>query len=130
MNVCRQWFRFSLRTLFVVVTAMCIAGGWVAYQLNWIRQRHEFIAEVKKLSQPFYVPVWAYIRSDYVGPPYLPETPAPWPLRIFGEEGVWTIGIFDAGYLSYVERAKRLFPEADVGVSPNADKCFLGDPRY
>jgi len=39
----RRWFRWSLRTMFVVVT-VC---GWIGYQLNWIRQRHEFIeAEV------------------------------------------------------------------------------------
>ncbi len=33
--------RFSLRTLFVVVTVAACIVGWTAYQLNWIRQRHE-----------------------------------------------------------------------------------------
>ena len=36
----RRWFRFSLRTLFVLVTIIGIAAGWVTYQLNWIRERH------------------------------------------------------------------------------------------
>ena len=41
----RRWFRFSLRTLFVVLTVLCfVLGGWVAYQLNWISQRHAAIA--------------------------------------------------------------------------------------
>jgi len=34
----RRWFRFSLRTLFVLVA---IIGVFCAYQINWIRQRHE-----------------------------------------------------------------------------------------
>ena len=33
-------FRFSLRTLFVVVT---LVGCWLGYQLNWIRQRHDML---------------------------------------------------------------------------------------
>jgi len=35
--------RVSLRTLFVLVAIASVPMGWVAYQLNWIRQRHEFI---------------------------------------------------------------------------------------
>jgi len=34
------WFR--LRTLFAVVT-LAVALGWVMYQLDWIRHRHEFL---------------------------------------------------------------------------------------
>jgi hypothetical protein len=34
----RHWFRFSLRTLFLVVT---VAGCWMGYYLNWARERHE-----------------------------------------------------------------------------------------
>lgn len=36
----RRWFRFGLRTLFVVVTVFCLFLGGTAYNLNWIRQRH------------------------------------------------------------------------------------------
>lgn len=36
----RRWFRWSLRTLFVVVTVLGIFLGCTAYNLNWIRQRH------------------------------------------------------------------------------------------
>ena len=35
----RRWFRFSLRTMLVVVTML---GCWLGYQFNWIRQRNEF----------------------------------------------------------------------------------------
>src|SRR5206468_1677895 len=39
----REWFRFRLRTLFVLLTAVCIAVAWIAASLNWIWQRHEFL---------------------------------------------------------------------------------------
>jgi hypothetical protein len=38
----RRWFRYSLRTLFVVVTAFAC---WLGYEWNWIRQRREFLAK-------------------------------------------------------------------------------------
>jgi hypothetical protein len=36
----RRRFRFSLRTMFVLVTALCV---WLGYQLNWIRQRRNVL---------------------------------------------------------------------------------------
>ncbi len=33
-----SWFRFSLRTLFVLIT---VFACWLGYELSWIRQRHQ-----------------------------------------------------------------------------------------
>ena len=65
----RRWPRFTLRTLFVVVT---VFGCWMGYQLNWIRQRHVVLEnnEVVISSVGFY---W--------------EGLPPWPLGWFGESG-------------------------------------------
>ncbi len=41
MTTPRRWFRFSLRTMLVVVT---LVGCWLGYQLNWIRERQRLIA--------------------------------------------------------------------------------------
>ncbi len=38
----RRWFRFSLRTMFVLVTVIAI---FVGYHVNWIRQRNELRAD-------------------------------------------------------------------------------------
>ena len=66
-----RWFRFSLRTLFVVVTVFGVFFGWVVYQLNWIRERHD--ARVR----------WDFSYSE-AGHPN--RTPPPWSLRLFGEK--------------------------------------------
>ena len=36
-------FRFSLRTLFLLMAIVNVPLSWVACQLNWIRRRHEFL---------------------------------------------------------------------------------------
>ena len=40
----RRWFRFSLRTLFVVVTLVCIALGWDAAK---VIQRNALLGQIK-----------------------------------------------------------------------------------
>ena len=40
----RRSFQFGMGTLLVLVTVLAVPLGFVAYQLNWIRQRHEAIA--------------------------------------------------------------------------------------
>jgi hypothetical protein len=35
--------RFTLRALFLLIALIAIALSWSVYELNWIRQRHEFI---------------------------------------------------------------------------------------
>src|SRR5262245_31837199 len=39
----RHWFRFSLRTLFVLTTFTCLSVGWIINHAKWIEQRNEFI---------------------------------------------------------------------------------------
>lgn len=58
----RRWFRFSLRALFLVVTAF---GCWLGYQLNWIRQREEFLASGRG-SESIYVISHQPIRAPRV----------------------------------------------------------------
>src|SRR5258708_10246160 len=79
----RRWFRFSLRTMFVVVT---LFGCWLAYSLNWIRQRHDFIADETSVRE--HHPTHDTWSATIVGRGKNP--PAPWApsmLWAFGEDG-------------------------------------------
>ena len=67
----RRWFRFSLRTMLVVVTVLPVPLGWAAYHLNWIRQRHAALARWDASSL-------SIDRDDKI---------PPWQLRLFGERG-------------------------------------------
>ena len=40
----RRRFQFSLKTFLIIATVVGFAFGWVAYHLNWIRERQEILA--------------------------------------------------------------------------------------
>jgi hypothetical protein len=110
----RRWFRFSLRTLFVVVTMFGVSLG---YELNWIRQRHEVLADPKV---HFYFEVGE--DDPFSAAPTVPVN-APWFLRLLGERGVASINIMypttstrPLSESEELERARvsRLFPETTV----------------
>jgi hypothetical protein len=92
-----RWFqfRFSLRTLFVLVTVVAIWFGW---SLNWIRERRAFLRD--GLGQ-------AYL--SYQDPP-----PAPSFLWVFGEEGAEIVCVNARNGSPENAFAKELFPEAIV----------------
>jgi hypothetical protein len=90
----RRWFAFRLRTLLFVVAFLSVPLAWVAYSLNWIKQRHSA----------------SYYSQDEPNDPSLPRAPAG--LWLFGERGHSSVLPYKA---TEIERFKRLFPEADVG---------------
>ncbi len=64
------WLRFSLRTMLVLVTLLCLYLGWA---MNWIRQREAYRQEIALKSHEVSM-------NEVVG--------APLSLRILGENGV------------------------------------------
>ena len=94
--------RFSLRTLFVLITLISIPLAWVAYNLNWIRQRREFARQhefnSEELARHYSLNHWAL---------QFPEPP--WPLRLFSDPSYTSVYIKYDG--SDVKRFKELFPE-------------------
>ena len=114
----RRWLRFSLRTLLAAMTALCIVGGWVAYQLHWIRERHAVLANHPNAAFLDAVgssqtvanaggtsTVWVWDDS---------QPPAPWPLRWFGEEGHSILVFHLPESDPELARIRKLFPEAEV----------------
>jgi hypothetical protein len=100
----RRWFAFRLRTLLVVVVLLALPLAWVAYSLNWIRERW-----VERRRQGFYQSFFI----DYGG------TPVPWTLAVFREDGV--AEIFLVGETSKrSDRVQQLFPEARVKIARSA----------
>ncbi len=106
----RRWFRFSLRTLFVVLTVSAVFLGWFAYQLNWIRQRREFLKSQNAIAAR---------NPALIGTPIRWPVDAPGLLWLFGErgQGHLTLAIVRDGESEpdvsiEIEKARRLFPEA------------------
>ena len=105
----RRWFRFSLRTLFVVVTVLGAGAGWVVYQLNWIRQRD---AVLKREEIVFLTRLNPVPGQSWNSPP--------WPLAWFGAEAAGSPEFLlpDTTPDEDVARIQRLFPETRVVRQP------------
>ena len=110
----RRWLRFSLRTVFVIVT---LVACWLGYQLNWIHQRRTIVDGWPK---------WRVGNRGDAPPP-----DAPCVLWLFAEPGyqevirlvvVNDIVVESQDYkssspdelLAELRRTKTLFPEAKV----------------
>ena len=88
----RRRFRFSLRTMLVLVMLVCAYLGWA---MNWKRQREAFLKAESVLShEPL-------------------ECPAPIWIRITGAEGRSLVALRRPPKVLVIKEAKRLFPEAD-----------------
>jgi hypothetical protein len=118
----RPWFRFSLRTVFVVVTVVAIFGT-LAWAIHWKRQRQEAIA-----------------RLDYVGYPREPRPEeigvlrplpkngwayygrsSPFPLWLIGEKGIYLFASTAPLPEDEFHRICALFPEAWVSWRTDTD---------
>jgi hypothetical protein len=108
----RRWFQFGIGTMLLLVT---VVATFLAYHVNWIRQRRHFIAQEKESAQVRSVPV------SYDSDPS--QTRAPGFLWMLGEPGHWAMlviaeGESEATLTSHdYERlriAKQLFPEAKI----------------
>ncbi len=103
----RRWFRYSLRTLFVVVT---VAGVWLFPKLKWIIDRHDARAWIGTQAE-----YWDDLQVSQCAEP---GVAAPWQLRMLGESGVKVISVVvDASAADAKQRELEwLFPEAHVLV--------------
>ncbi len=104
-----RWGSFSLRSLFLVVTAFAIL--W--WPLSWIWQRHNALAD---RETSLFIPELEASSGSLAAS-------APWPLRMFGEKGIAEITLFTppTQTISEGRRIRGLFPEAKIMVREN---CF------
>ena len=106
----RRWFRFSLRTMFVLVTVLCV---WLGYAMNWIRQRRDFAAAMTARSAEFDV-----LHTH-------PRKRAPMGMSLLGEPAVKLVQIVETGAdglprkdtEQIVQTAQKLFPEAEIEIA-------------
>ncbi len=129
MTAPRRRFRFTLRTLLVVVT---VFGVWLGYQLQAVRERAHLMnwieghgGIVNRLKSPTPVTAWPrgrglLIDSDIVLQVLVENRDRNIPTwrEWLGDTAVSWIALPDGASQSDLERATALFPEAVVHPMP------------
>ena len=109
----RRWPRFSLRTMFVVVT---VFGCWLGWNLQQVRERERFLREIPSRGGSFY----ALTGVPQYPPVKLRPISAPFVWSWLGATAVPADAIslpHDKFSRDEIERARRLFPEAGINQS-------------
>ena len=115
----RRWFSFSLRTLFVVVTVVGGALGWLGWNLRIVRARQEMLNLVDEHGQ---FSLLVIFDTDL--------KKIPWIRRRMGDQSVSVIATRDSNPIQR-HRLKKLFPEADEIVkAADPEAPLFGDPRH
>jgi uncharacterized membrane protein YecN with MAPEG domain len=99
------WFRFSLRTLFIVVA---IFGGWLSWELQVVRERQKMRVWI---SQHHGFTVGFPTQGMMLRPQGLLSR-FPRYRHLLGDEPVMHIGLHEPIPISDLEEIDRLFPEA------------------
>jgi hypothetical protein len=96
----RRWFRFSLRTLFAVVTVCAVLVGWIGRNAWLVQERDDIaIALIRCRERPH---DWKWFTSLFAGP-----------------EPVPAIGVHEGCTDADRRRIRTAFPEAEIWLPPN-----------
>jgi hypothetical protein len=107
-----RWFRFSLRTMFVVVTVFAVPLGWLAWEWRIVRERRHMVISITE-------------GGGSVWHPANPTEDKPlWYRRWVGDELVTEIEICDSGEIFSGDTVRALFPEAGIVFIPQSRSCF------
>jgi hypothetical protein len=122
----RSWFRFSLRTLLILMTLVCC---WLAWESAIVRQRKALLAQMQA-SGAFTISktpaTWTV--SSLTNPKEYPRPATiPWVRRCLGDEAIQYVSYFNVPPEIDLQRVKRTFPETqfiEVHPEPCHPGCF------
>jgi hypothetical protein len=121
----RRWFRFSLRTMLVVVTILSV---WLAWESSVVRQRRTALAELRASGayQVVTAEAWSQQNSPFAGL-FAPPKSVSWMRKWLGDEAVQEIWYswYPAPTESELAHLRKVFPEAEVREIP-AEPCHPG----
>jgi hypothetical protein len=105
----RRWFRYSLRTMFVVVTVFAL---WLGWELKFIRDRKAMQTWLKENGGSVMSVDEGYQIAGHWGGGFVPPS-IPWWRRMLGDEPIPSVGL-PREEPKYKDRCSLLFPEAEI----------------
>jgi hypothetical protein len=107
----RRWFRYSLRTMFVIVTLFAF---WLGWELKFIRDRRAFVAAMDELRTAEIQKSTSAFGLNFTWTNQISGASIPFWRRWLGDEPQTVIALPRTSTEDDRETAVRLFPEAKV----------------
>lgn len=124
----RRWiFNYSLRTLFVVTTLLCV---WLGWQSSVVHKRQALRGELKGNMAYQFVPAAELFKRYPGGAPVQKLATVPLTRRLLGDEAiqeVWVYSYMEGFSPAAQKRIAEVFPEAeirDILPEPCHPGCF------
>jgi hypothetical protein len=121
----RRWLRYSLRTLFVVVT---VFGVWLGWQASIVHERKRILSSLERQASDSFNPYVALFKMKQatlkLGPadwPW-PTNPIPWVRRMLGDKPVVFLGVPETMTKHDILHIKKCFPEAAISGRSSLDE--------
>jgi hypothetical protein len=127
----RRWFRFGLRTMFVVLAVLAIPLDWLAWQIQIVRERKAVLAEVESTAPGEFLfvtleraeavrPPGSYAHREYVRISRL--------RRRLGDESYWRMFLPETIDAELTKRVESAFPEAEISMrGAHRDSLYAPD---
>lgn len=111
----RRWFRFSLRTMFVVVTVVAAGMSWLEYQRDIVEERRQTIKHISSVASSTTFVLFGCAESNWMAEV---RSDIPWAWRLLGAQAVWKITLDSDDFSEAdVERFSKLFPESCIELN-------------
>ena len=105
-----RWFTFSLRALFLTVTACSLVAAWWSWNLNKVRQRDQLLRSLEPYREKFDWGEWKAIGGYNVP---IDSTAMKW--LMFSSRRYYAIELFDGRFTTEdVGGLHALFPESEI----------------
>jgi hypothetical protein len=103
----RRWFRFSLRTMFVLVTVACGFLGWLGWNWQIVLERKAVFRSL--VADRLIIPTWEHPSQQ----------PSPFPRNVMGDKQVNVILLEHGCPDKTAARLRALYPEAKISLPNN-----------
>ncbi len=82
----RRWFRFSLRSLLLLVAVLAIPLGWLGWKVNRARNQRIVVTELQKLNAQFIYDYQIVIKNGWLTKSNLSSPGPKWLTELLGNE--------------------------------------------